>query len=134
PSAGRRGWMTRPAKPRWNGARRKGTSDERANTARDARRPRRAAFHHCRQRRRRQEHADRASALPHTPRPGAYPGKMVPGARTAGAGVILIDATRLAESTDGTVTLLPQTRRHSALVHLLGLRHIVLAVNKMHGA
>ena len=27
--------------------------------------------------------------------------------------------------------LLTQTRRHSTIVHLLGIRHVVLAVNKM---
>src|SRR3546814_10702360 len=38
----------------------------------------------------------------------------------------LIDATRV---TDGA--LLPQTKRHSALAQLLGLRHVIVAVNKM---
>ena len=66
-----------------------------------------------------------------TPGHEQYTRNMVTGASTADAAVILIDATRLAEAPDGTVTLLPQTRRHSALVHLLGLRHIILAVNKM---
>jgi sulfate adenylyltransferase subunit 1 len=56
---------------------------------------------------------------------------MVTGASTADAAVILIDATRLAPDADGQVQLLPQTRRHAALVHLLGLRHVVVAVNKM---
>ena len=52
-------------------------------------------------------------------------------ASTADAVVLLVDATRLAEAPDGTVTLLPQTRRHTALVQLLGMRHTVVAVNKM---
>ena len=56
---------------------------------------------------------------------------MVTGASTADAAVILVDATRTAERGDGTVELLPQTRRHSALARLLGLRHVVVAVNKM---
>lgn len=47
---------------------------------------------------------------------------MVTGASTADAAVILIDARK------GVLT---QTRRHSFLVHLLRLRHVVLAVNKM---
>jgi len=51
---------------------------------------------------------------------------MVTGASTAHAAVILVDATRAADG-----RLLPQTRRHSAIAHLLGIRHIVLAVNKM---
>ena len=47
---------------------------------------------------------------------------MVTGASTADAAVILIDARK------GVLT---QTRRHSYLAHLLGIRHIVLAVTKM---
>jgi bifunctional enzyme CysN/CysC len=47
---------------------------------------------------------------------------MVTGASTADLAIILIDARK------GVLT---QTRRHSHLVHLLGIRHIVLAVNKM---
>ncbi len=75
--------------------------------------------------------ARRKFIIADTPGHEQYTRNMVTGASTADAAVILIDATRLAEGADGTVTLLPQTRRHSALVHLLGLRHIVLAVNKM---
>ena len=55
-----------------------------------------------------------------------YTRNMVTGASTAEVAVILIDASRV---TDGK--LLPQTKRHTALAHLLGLRHIVVAVNKM---
>ena len=55
-----------------------------------------------------------------------YTRNMVTGASTAHAAVILVDATRAADG-----RLLPQTRRHSAIAHLLGIRHIVLAVNKM---
>jgi bifunctional enzyme CysN/CysC len=47
---------------------------------------------------------------------------MVTGASTADLAVILIDARK------GVLT---QTRRHSYIAHLLGLRHLVLAVNKM---
>jgi bifunctional enzyme CysN/CysC len=47
---------------------------------------------------------------------------MVTGASTADLAVILIDARK---------GVLQQTRRHSYLVHLLGIRHLVLAVNKM---
>ena len=36
--------------------------------------------------------------------------------------MILVDARK---------GVLQQTRRHSWLVHLLGIRHVVLAVNKM---
>ena len=47
---------------------------------------------------------------------------MVTGASTADLSVILIDARK------GVLT---QTRRHSFLVQLLGIRHVVLVVNKM---
>ncbi|MVW78971.1 sulfate adenylyltransferase subunit 1 [Bordetella sp. 02P26C-1] len=55
-----------------------------------------------------------------------YTRNMVTGASTADAAIILIDATRV---TDGQ--LLTQTKRHSTIAHLLGIRHIVVAVNKM---
>ena len=47
---------------------------------------------------------------------------MVTGASTADVAVILIDARK------GVLT---QTRRHSYLVSLLGIRHVVLAINKL---
>jgi sulfate adenylyltransferase subunit 1 len=55
-----------------------------------------------------------------------YTRNMVTGASTADVAIILIDATRVHDG-----RLLAQTRRHSALAHLLGLQHIVVAVNKM---
>ena len=51
-----------------------------------------------------------------------YTRNMVTGASTADLAVILLDAR---------AGVLTQTRRHSHLVHLLGVRHIVLAVTKM---
>ena len=57
-----------------------------------------------------------------TPGHEQYTRNMVTGASTADAAVILIDARR------GVLT---QSRRHSYLVSLLGIRHVVLAVNKM---
>jgi bifunctional enzyme CysN/CysC len=57
-----------------------------------------------------------------TPGHEQYTRNMVTGASTADAAVILIDARR------GVLT---QTRRHSYLVQLLGIRHVVVAVNKM---
>jgi sulfate adenylyltransferase subunit 1 len=47
---------------------------------------------------------------------------MVTAASTADLAIILIDARK------GVLT---QTRRHSYLAHLLGIPHIVVAVNKM---
>ncbi|MCM8731997.1 sulfate adenylyltransferase subunit CysN [Hephaestia sp. GCM10023244] len=57
-----------------------------------------------------------------TPGHEQYTRNMVTGASTADLAVILIDARK---------GMLTQTRRHSFLAQLLGIRHIVLAVNKM---
>jgi bifunctional enzyme CysN/CysC len=57
-----------------------------------------------------------------TPGHEQYTRNMVTGASTADAAVILIDARK------GVLT---QTRRHSFLVSLLGIEHIVVAVNKL---
>lgn len=57
-----------------------------------------------------------------TPGHEQFTRNMVTGASTADLAVILIDARK------GVLT---QTRRHSYLCHLLGIRNIVLAVNKM---
>ncbi|NYF32372.1 sulfate adenylyltransferase subunit CysN [Sphingopyxis sp. JAI108] len=57
-----------------------------------------------------------------TPGHEQYTRNMVTGASTADLAVILIDARK------GVLT---QTRRHSFLAQLIGIKHIVLAVNKM---
>jgi len=57
-----------------------------------------------------------------TPGHEQYTRNMVTGASTANLAIILVDATK------GIIT---QTRRHTFLVSLLGIKHIVLAVNKM---
>ncbi|HEX8554283.1 MAG TPA: sulfate adenylyltransferase subunit CysN, partial [Sphingomonas sp.] len=57
-----------------------------------------------------------------TPGHEQYTRNMVTGASTGDAAVILVDARK------GVLT---QTRRHSFLCQLVGIRHIVLAVNKM---
>ncbi|MBE0663710.1 MAG: sulfate adenylyltransferase subunit CysN [Bacteroidales bacterium] len=57
-----------------------------------------------------------------TPGHEQYTRNMVTGASTANLAIILIDATK------GVIT---QTRRHTYLVSLLGIKHAVLAVNKM---
>ncbi|HEV7371022.1 sulfate adenylyltransferase subunit CysN [Arenibaculum sp.] len=57
-----------------------------------------------------------------TPGHEQYTRNMVTGASTADVAVILIDARK------GVLT---QTRRHSYLVSLIGIRNVVLAVNKM---
>lgn len=57
-----------------------------------------------------------------TPGHEQYTRNMITGASTADLAVILIDARQ------GVLT---QTRRHSYLVQLVGIEHVVLAVNKM---
>jgi bifunctional enzyme CysN/CysC len=57
-----------------------------------------------------------------TPGHEQYTRNMVTGASTADLAIILVDARK---------GVLQQTRRHSYITHLLGIRHLVLAVNKM---
>ncbi|HSQ95587.1 MAG TPA: sulfate adenylyltransferase subunit CysN [Croceibacterium sp.] len=57
-----------------------------------------------------------------TPGHEQYTRNMVTGASTADLAVILVDARK---------GVLVQTRRHSYLAHLIGIKHLVLAVNKM---
>jgi sulfate adenylyltransferase subunit 1 len=57
-----------------------------------------------------------------TPGHEQYTRNMVTGASTAGAAVILLDARK---------GLLPQSRRHLYLAHLLGIRNVIVAVNKL---
>ncbi|MFZ9478876.1 MAG: sulfate adenylyltransferase subunit CysN [Steroidobacteraceae bacterium] len=57
-----------------------------------------------------------------TPGHEQYTRNMVTGASAADLAVVLVDARK---------GVLVQTRRHSFLVSLLGIRHVVLAVNKM---
>ena len=57
-----------------------------------------------------------------TPGHEQYTRNMITGGSTANAAVILVDART------GVIT---QTRRHTYLISLLGIKHLVLAVNKM---
>jgi bifunctional enzyme CysN/CysC len=57
-----------------------------------------------------------------TPGHVQYTRNMATGASTADLAILLVDATR---------GLLTQTRRHAVIVSLLGIRDVVLAVNKM---
>ena len=57
-----------------------------------------------------------------TPGHEQYTRNMATGASTADAAIILIDATR---------GVLPQSRRHAYIASLLGIRHVVAAINKM---
>ena len=57
-----------------------------------------------------------------TPGHEQYTRNMATGASTADAAVILIDARK---------GILAQTKRHSYICHLFGIKHIIVAVNKM---
>ncbi|MGI5501355.1 adenylyl-sulfate kinase [Lentzea sp. CA-135723] len=57
-----------------------------------------------------------------TPGHEQYTRNMVTGASTADAAVLLLDARK---------GVLEQTRRHARIVSLLGIRHVVVAVNKL---
>jgi sulfate adenylyltransferase subunit 1 len=59
-----------------------------------------------------------------------YTRNMVTAASSADAAVVLVDATKL-DWKNPALTLLPQTRRHSLLVHLLRVPSIVFAINKL---
>lgn len=59
-----------------------------------------------------------------------YTRNLVTGASQADVAVILVDVTRVDLSGEEPV-LLAQTKRHSAIVKLLGLRHVAFALNKM---
>ncbi|PZU83470.1 MAG: sulfate adenylyltransferase [Chelatococcus sp.] len=64
----------------------------------------------------------RSFVVADTPGHEQYTRNMATGASTAELAIILVDAR---------LGLLPQTRRHSSIVSLVGVRSIVLAVNKM---
>ena len=57
-----------------------------------------------------------------TPGHEQYTRNMATGASTADAAIVLIDATK---------GVLPQSRRHAYIASLLGIRHVIAAVNKM---
>lgn len=59
-----------------------------------------------------------------------YTRNLVTGASQADVAVILVDATRVDLDIE-PAGLLAQTKRHASIVRLLGLRHVVVAVNKM---
>ena len=57
-----------------------------------------------------------------TPGHESYTRNTASGASNADLAIILVDARR---------GLLPQTRRHAMIAHMVGVRHFVLAVNKL---
>jgi len=74
--------------------------------------------------------ARRKFIIADTPGHEQYTRNMVTGASTANAAIILVDATRVTFDGDQT-QLLAQTKRHSAIVKLLGIEHVIVAINKM---
>ena len=66
--------------------------------------------------------AKRKFVIADTPGHEQYTRNMATGASTCDVAVILIDAGN---------GVLPQTRRHTFIAHLLGIRHLIAAVNKM---
>jgi bifunctional enzyme CysN/CysC len=64
----------------------------------------------------------RAFIAADTPGHEQYTRNMATGASTADAAIILVDARK---------GLLPQTRRHSYIVSMIGVRDVIIAVNKM---
>ena len=68
--------------------------------------------------------------LADTPGHEQYTRNMVTGASTADAAIVLIDASRLDLNQDD-VKLQKQSKRHSALLKLLGIPNIIVAINKL---
>jgi bifunctional enzyme CysN/CysC len=66
--------------------------------------------------------ANRAFIVADTPGHESYTRNTASGASNADLAIILVDARR---------GLLPQTQRHAVIAHLVGVRHFVLAVNKL---
>ncbi len=66
--------------------------------------------------------ARRKFIIADTPGHEQYTRNMVTGASTCQLAIILVDATR---------GVLPQTKRHSYIASLLGIRNVVVAINKM---
>ena len=71
--------------------------------------------------------ARRKFIIADTPGHEQYTRNMATGASTAGVAIVLIDAKAFAKAGG----LLPQSRRHTYIASLLGIPHIVAAVNKM---
>tara|TARA_R110002073_G_scaffold126703_8_gene271669 strand:- start:13266 stop:15158 length:1893 start_codon:yes stop_codon:yes gene_type:complete len=69
--------------------------------------------------------AKRKFIVADTPGHAQYTRNMATGASTADAAILLVDARK---------GLREQTHRHAFIVHMMGVRHIVLAINKMDSA
>ena len=65
---------------------------------------------------------NRSFIVADTPGHEQYTRNMATGASTADLAIVLIDARK---------GVMPQTRRHTTILSLLGIRHVILAINKM---
>lgn len=74
--------------------------------------------------------AKRKFIIADTPGHEQYTRNMVTGASTASAAIILLDASQI-DFNQHPLALLPQTKRHSAILRQLNCPHIIVAVNKM---
>ena len=74
--------------------------------------------------------AKRKFIIADTPGHEQYTRNMVTGASTASAAIVLIDASQL-NFNEKPLQLLPQTKRHSAILRQLNCPYILVAVNKM---
>ena len=74
--------------------------------------------------------AKRKFIIADTPGHEQYTRNMVTGASTASAAIVLIDASQL-NFNEKPLQLLPQTKRHSAILRQLNCPHILAAVNKL---
>ena len=74
--------------------------------------------------------AKRKFIIADTPGHEQYTRNMVTGASTASVAIVLVDASQL-DFSQNPLSLLPQTKRHSAVLHHLNCPHIIVAVNKM---
>jgi len=74
--------------------------------------------------------AKRKFIIADTPGHEQYTRNMVTGASTASSAIVLIDASQL-NFNEKPLQLLPQTKRHSAILRQLNCPHILVAVNKM---
>lgn len=74
--------------------------------------------------------AKRKFIIADTPGHEQYTRNMVTGASTAHAAVVLIDVSQI-DFGQAVIQLLPQTKRHSAILKHLRCPHIIVAINKM---
>ncbi len=60
-----------------------------------------------------------------------YTRNMVTGASQSDLAIVLVDITKAHHSIENSEGLLVQTRRHMSIVSLMGIKHIIVAINKI---